>query len=626
MGKAKLNFKPPTVCLLLAWRLALACLAWAAGSATAQINISNVAAVNITPSSFSLVWSGSSASKSPGTPAISVFADSAGVANLAGQLGIDFFPLHTGNPALTNSYDRRLDQAALRQKTSSQGLVEVRVSGCAPNTTYYYQLQETDAQGHRTVWPSAGPLPAVTTAVANDFVIQSLQLVLDVPGVDPSGSIVILSSGNTPSLLAAVVGDGAGINQAYFNLSDLLDASGGTNFLPVGTQQFTAMVLSASNFVSQTYSLDFSTNFVVGAGTQFSFGSFLALSLGSSAVLAGQGGSIPITLEAATFLASLSFTLSLPTNRFGSLSLQALVPQLASASLRPLGPNTLLVALGAGPGQNLLGNQQIAQLNFVAASNQTSAFVPLTPQTLQGTNTDGSVVSQTVAQPGRLVIVGQQALLEALRTSGGARSLALYGRPGASYQIQYSTDLSKAGNWTGLIRVPMTSIMEVFPLDNSPPAAFYRAYEFTSPTPFLDIGRPVNGTVTIVLYGSPWLAYEVDYTKSLSFPIIWHLLDRLPFTGSFQILKVNSNGPMAFYRAHTLNADPPLLEAYLENQNRSLLAYGLPGSSYTLQYATNLAPVTTWSSLLSYTLTNSFQAFTNLGNAQPRIFYRIKKP
>lgn len=149
MGKPKLNSKPPRERLLFAWRLVLACLAGTAGSATAQINISNVAAVNITPSSFSLVWSGSSASKSPGTPAISVFADSAGALNLAGQMGIDFFPLHTGNPALTNSYDRRLDQAALRQKTSSQGLVEVRVSGCAPNTTYYYQLQETDTQGHR---------------------------------------------------------------------------------------------------------------------------------------------------------------------------------------------------------------------------------------------------------------------------------------------------------------------------------------------------------------------------------------------------------------------------------------------------------------------------------------------
>ena len=626
MVNTKPNSKLPKKRLLFAWPITLACLVWSACSAIAQINISNVATVNITPSSFSLVWFGSSTNKSPGTPSISVFADSAGLSNLAGQLGITFFPLHTGNPALTNSYDRRLNQAVLRQKTSSQGLVEVQVSGCAPNTTYYYQLQETDTKGHLTIWPSAGPLPAVTTATANDFVIQSLQLVLDMPGPDPSGSIVILSCSNSPSLLAAVVGDGVGSNQVYFDLCDLLAVSGATNFLPMGTQQFTAAVLGASNSVAQTYSLEFSTNFVVGASAQFSLGSSVALTLGSSAVLAGQGGSIPITLQATAFLTDFSFNLSLPTNRFSSLSLQALLPQVASASLRPVGPNTLQVAFGAGPGQSFLGNQQIAQLSFVTASNQTSAFVPLTPQSLQGTNSDASVVSQTVAHPGRVVIVGQQSLLEALGTPGGARSLALYGRPGASYQIQYSTDLSKAANWTGLMRVPMTSIMEVFPLSSSPPTAFYRAYEFTSPTPFLDIGRPVNGTLTIVLYGAPWLAYEVDYTKSLSFPIIWHFLGRLPFTGSFQILKVNSSGPMAFYRAHTFNADPPLLEAYLETQNRSLLAYGLAGSSYTLQYATNLSQSTTWSPLLSYTLTNSFQTFTNLGNVQPRVFYRIKKP
>ena len=537
----------------LRWLLVCLPLLLAGRAAIAKITLSGVTAVNVNPGSFSIIGDCSSVIDSNTTVSVSVFADAAGVTNLAGQLGLEFYPLQTGSPGTTNSYDRRLDEESLRQNTMNLGLVSVRVSGCSPATLYYYSLQVSKTNGQQAVWPVSGPLPSVTTPLENAFVLQSEQVVLSLGETSPAGAIILLSSTNTPNGWAAVVGDGAGTNQAFFSLNELLAATGNTNVLPSGTREFTATVLGLPSVsVTQSYTLDFSTNFVVGGSAQASLGSFVALTLGSNIVLVGQGGNIPINLQAETFLTNFSFTLSVPTNRFSSLSLQPLVPQVASASLSLVAPDTLRLAFASGPGQNLQGFQDIAQLNFVTASNQDSAFVPLVPQTLLGTNADASVVSQAAVQPGRLVIVGPQSLLEALRTPGGGRSLALYGRPGASYQIQSATDLSQAGNWTNLMRVPLTNILEVFPLDTTPPVVFYRAQSF--------------------------------------------------------------------------NADPPLLEPHLENQSRSLLVYGLAGSNYTLLYSTNLASGAAWSPVLSFTLTNSFQLFTNLGNAQPRIFYRLRRP
>lgn len=623
-----MNHRSPTLRIQnsLKWLLFGLSLFLASVPAIAKLNLSGVTNVNVTSSGFSIIGDCSSVIDSNTVVSVSVFSDAGGVTNLAGQLGLEFYPLNTGNPGATNNYDRRLNQNVLRQDSMKLGLIYVRVTGCAPNTTYYYSVQVSNTNG-QAVWPANGPLPAVTTAIENAFVLQSEQLVISLGGTSPAGAIVLLSTTNTPTVLAAVVGDGAATNQVFFSINELIAAAGNTNVLPNGTQEFTATVRGLPSLsVTQTYSLDFSTNFEVAGGANFSLGSFVALAIGSNAVLVGQGGSIPIQMLAATFVTNFSFTLSIPTNRFNSLALQPLVSQFGSASLTPSGSNALRVAFVAAPGQSFQGNQEIAQLNFVTASNQNSAFVPIIPQNLQGTNTDATVVNLTALKPGRLVIVGQQSLLEALRAPDGSRNLALYGHPGASYQVQASADPSKPANWNNLMRVPLTNIVETFPLNSSPSPAFYRAYEFTSLAPILDVGPAVNGVVTIVVYGTPWLAYEVDTANSLSFPLNWKLLSRLPFTNSFQILRVNSSGAALFYRTHTLNADPPLLEAHLQNQNRSLMVYGLAGTNYTLQTANSLSNGASWSSALSFNLTNSFQLLTNVGNAQPVIFYRLKKP
>ena len=114
------------------WGLALAWLLCMVHPAPGQVTISNITVVNVTPSSFSVVWSASSTASSILTPVLSVFADAGGVTNLAGQVGLDYYPLSSGSPAATNAYQQRLSETSLRQETQNLGLAEVQVSGSEP--------------------------------------------------------------------------------------------------------------------------------------------------------------------------------------------------------------------------------------------------------------------------------------------------------------------------------------------------------------------------------------------------------------------------------------------------------------------------------------------------------------
>jgi hypothetical protein len=451
-----------------------------AARAAASTTITNVLTVNVTPSAFSVVWVDGPALTASLTPTISVYADPAGATNLAGQVGVQWYPLNSGAPSATNAYQRRLSQARLRQESQNLGFTEVRVSGCIPQTTYYYRLGVNGPNGPVAAWPASGPLPSVTTAQQNGFVADSLQLLLEVSPATPPGSIILLSTTNTPGVLAAVVGDGAASNQVFFSLSDLLAAAGTTNLAPLGVQEFTAMELGSGtgSVVPETYDLNFTSTFNVGVQSQLTLGAYVNLAVGLAAVQAGQSGSVPIQLLYGSGITNLTLALQLPTGDFSSLSVELVSSQLNSASLRVVNSGLVSINFGAGYGQNLQGAQELAQLNFTVVTNHASAFLPLKPLVQQAVNADGSLTTDFQPQAGQLVIIGRQPVLQALpATPEGARSLALYGNPGTNYQLQASTDLGNPEAWHNILSIPMTNLTQIISgLDTNPPAIFYRAY------------------------------------------------------------------------------------------------------------------------------------------------------
>ena len=583
-----------------------ASLVW--GALPAAGSITNVAVANVTPSSFSVFWRAGADT----TPSIGVFADAGGVTNLAGQVGIEAFPLHTGNPDLAAGYERRLGRAALRQKTQSYGLMLMRVTGCRPNTAYYFRLASAPPSGSPDLYPASGPLPVVTTPRENTFVANHQQLILEVTDLNTEGRVVLLTHTNAAYALAAVVGDGVGTNQVFFDANDLFDLAGGGNFTPLGAQDFTAEVLGPNQSdLSQHFALNFTASFTVAQTTLAAVGTeFFAATVGSTIVLFGQAGAVAINGNASVGLTTVNLALDIPPGHLTNFSLQALAPELnpGTSTVTPLGGTAWLLHFAAQTGQTFSGNKALGQLAFTAGPDPASAFVPLKVRWLTATKASGASVAQVVSEPGRVVVVGAQPLLEALRAEDGSRTLILYGRPNASYAIEYVNALSGPNRWTFWTRVPMTGLSKTLgPTQPVEPAVFYRAYEFQADPPLLDAQLAADGTRTLVLYGKPGASYAVEYKTNLVAGG-WQAWARVPLVNSFTTLGAAPAGaPNIFYRAYEFVAAPPILEALLEtNRTGSVLLYGVAGRTYRLEQTYALGPTPLWMPGPQLNLTNSF--------------------
>lgn len=441
----------------------------------------NLMAVNVTPTSFGILCGSSIAA-----PQITIYADALGATNLSGQLGLELFPLQTGDPAQAPGYARRQAQAALRKKMKGRGYLLARVSGCRPETAYYFQVTSARPGATPISYPSAGPLPGVITEKENSLVLDDQLLVLDVPGFDSYGRVVTLSNANANYCLAGIVGDGAGTNQVFFNVNDLFALAGGNWEIP-GTQQFTADVLGLYGHPHSVaeFTLTFGAGLVTAGSTHDSMRTdFLTVSLGSAVLQTGGTTNFSVQLTSSAEVRDVSFALSLPPDVVGNLAWESLAPAFdpALATITPQGSDGWLLRLVARPGQPIAGSTPAGQLAFHATVRH-SAFVPLVPQPTIAARTDASLVTNLFSQAGRAVIIGAEPLLEAGLQSGGARTLTLYGNPPATYALEYSTNLLDSSGWTTLpTGFSLTNlIFEVPGIDQSASLIFYRAVELSNP-------------------------------------------------------------------------------------------------------------------------------------------------
>lgn len=493
--------------------------ALALGAAGARaLTITNVMPVNVTPSSFTILCR----TGEPATPSISVFADPVGVTNLAGQLSLDGFPLHTGNPDMAEPYSRRLNQSTIRQRTQNSGFVQVRVSECRPDTTYYYQLRVTGTNGQTVTWPASGPLPSVRTMRENAFVAHATQLLLDIPAGDVLGRVVTLAHPNAAYPLAAIVGDGCDTNQVFFNLSDLFAQLTRANFLPVGDQQFTVSVLGtgAEADTLDRYTLNFTTELAV-ADTQYrpvSGFDYLQLTVGSTVVRAGQTGSVQLTVASSGGVDDLSLTMVVPSTRLTAFSIQSLTPDISQAYVFPITGDLLGINFYAASGRALQGTQLVARLDFMAVSNQTSGFVPLRIDAIAAYAGPKSILN-LFGQNGRVAVVGEEPLLEAGFGQARNRLMSLYGKPGSSYAVQYSTNLG--AGWSLLQRVPLTNLVQFVDLNRPDNIVFFRAFEFKADPPLMEAGLAPNRNLSLLVYGKPGNQFALESATSLSGVVSW---------------------------------------------------------------------------------------------------------
>ncbi len=375
--------------------------------------------------------------------------------------------------------------------------------------------------------------PPVLAPIADHFASVPTPLVIATSATDPDipANILTFSLG-----LGAPAGAGIDPNTGVFTWTPTLAQAQSTNLITVivtdnglpplsATQQFTVVVRPAA----------------------YEF----ALSFGSANVLAGGAGSVPITLRNLVVVTNLTATLDTPAGLFTSLALGAPAPAITAMSLQPNGANQYQISFTLDPTAGLLGTNLLASLDFVTAPGG-SAVAPLTLSRPAGLGADGLPIEKPTAESGRVIIVGQQPVLDPLLAPDLTRALQLYGRPGASYGIQYSFNPANPAGWIDLIRLPMTNLFAIIP-------------------------------------------------------------------------GLAGNGPQVFYRAYELVAATPILEWSPPGQHQTLLAYGVPGLHYSLQYSTNLSSGA-WYPASSYTLTNSFLFLPALPNTNSAMFYRLQAP
>lgn len=227
--------------------------------------------VQVSPDGFSVLWQAPSAA----TPGISVFSDEGGSIEITGNLRIEAFPLHTGDLYLPEGYIARGVRRSLEQGMAESGSMLVRVSGCEPGTTYYFQVNETPlaVPGPGRTLPDAAPLPSVRTTDKTGFVAGSRQLLVEFSRDDLAGRALLLKTPSSPYGLAAVIGDGAGPNQAFFNLDDLVSADGSTTGGLSGENTYTLTLFGSpdSRPAAET-TLTFSGVFEVANAEVFVFG------------------------------------------------------------------------------------------------------------------------------------------------------------------------------------------------------------------------------------------------------------------------------------------------------------------------------------------------------------------
>ena len=205
------------------------------------------------------------------------------------------------------------------------------------------------------------------------------------------------------------------------------------------------------------------------------------VSLGRAVVRAGDVVSVPVELLATVALSNVVLQATYPVERFTDATLLINPQQVAAAPLFNQPGNGLLdVVLEFQANHTLRLSTNIASLGFTTFSNQSSAFVWLTLPDVAAQRFDGSVVTNAYGVSGRVVVVGEEPLLEALHAASNQVLLLQYALPDSAIGLQWTTNVAGGG---GQPLPPVTQtnlVQEAGTLTPAHPALFFRALRGTN--------------------------------------------------------------------------------------------------------------------------------------------------
>ncbi len=192
----------------------------------------------------------------------------------------------------------------------------------------------------------------------------------------------------------------------------------------------------------------------------------------ATAVEAGQTGSIPLCVSSSDGVTNISFSMSWPTNLFGTPAV-SVQPSSKIVGTVQLQASTLQVSLSSQPKRVMSGSNLVAQLVFPARSNQPSAFLDLPITYVAGAKPTGVAYSYSPPLKARVVVVNDRPLLEWAGKSP-AGPLKLYGRVGTNYLLQASSNLLSEPSWSTALNYTQTNIVQTFAPDATRSFLLYR--------------------------------------------------------------------------------------------------------------------------------------------------------
>jgi hypothetical protein len=204
-------------------------------------------------------------------------------------------------------------------------------------------------------------------------------------------------------------------------------------------------------------------------------GDYLEARLGHGIALAGQSASVPIVIFTTIPATNVSFTVQVPEGRLTGFTLPTAASPLASARIQALGGNRYQVQLGTLPGVSLSGERIVSQLTFQSVANQSSAFVPLFLSNVAAIQSNGSPLPRALGQPGRVVYLGREPLLEMVESAQQV-DLTIYGS-GDTYSIESTPSLAPGFQWTPFWSGVLIDYMDVIPVDPTEESQFFRAIQ-----------------------------------------------------------------------------------------------------------------------------------------------------
>jgi len=203
------------------------------------------------------------------------------------------------------------------------------------------------------------------------------------------------------------------------------------------------------------------------------FLSDFSLSLGRTALLAGEAGSVPVTLRSGLDLTSLTLWLGSSDIHLSDLNLRGMGPEVLGASLVSTSENLSRLSFILDPALAPGNNRVVAALDFLAVDQPHSAIIPLAASGLQARRADGTLVTNGRAVSGQVIVVGAEPVLES--TWENAPQITLYGRPGSTYDVETAARLQSPPQWHPWTSVTMTNISQVLTWPNpSDPQRFFR--------------------------------------------------------------------------------------------------------------------------------------------------------